>query len=172
MNHIQTIGIDFKIKMIFLDNLLIKLQIWDKTPCCQRIRIPLGYESDNNGAHGFIFNYDITDIESFEYIKDAINKYKTIEKNMKINICKILLGNKCDESKRCVSEEDGRKLAQENNMGFFETSSKNNTNVNEAFEYLTKQIIDKVEKDELYIQGFLLKKYKDDLQKRKKGCFS
>ena len=171
LNAPQNLGIDFKLKKIAVENQLIKLQIWDVNSGCQRIRTPLEFESRNNGAHGFIFNYDITDVESFKFIKNAIYKYKTIENNMKFNVCKILLGNKGDDSKRCISEEEGRKLANENNMGFFETSAKNNININEAFEYLIKQILDKIKNNEIYKKGFLINKYREDLKKRE-NCFN
>ena len=38
--------------------------------------------------------------------------------------------------KRVVTEEEGKKMAEEYNMGFFETSVKTNQNINEVFYYL------------------------------------
>ena len=153
----STIGLEFKIKMIIIENKLIKLQIWGITPGCARFcQTPIEYEY--KGAHGFIFIYDITDIESFKYIKEKINRIKTIEQKTQTNICKVLVGNKCDKLERSVSEEDGRQLANENSMGFFETSSKDNKNVNEVFEYLIRKILDIVHQDQSYNKGFLLNK--------------
>ena len=44
------------------------------------------------------------------------------------------LGNKCDmDDKRLISEERGRNVAEENGIKFFETSAKDNINIEQAF---------------------------------------
>ena len=148
-------GTDYRIKIFDIENHRIKLQIWDPQPGCRRYeKIP--FYPEVLGAHGLIFNYDIADVTTFTYIKDIINKYKSIDKKMLDNVYKILVGNKCDKTDRCVSEKDGRNFAVENNMVFFETSSKDNINVHEIFEFMTKQILDKVNQDQTYTKGLLL----------------
>ena len=56
-----------------------------------------------------------------------------IEENAPQNIIKVLVGNKCDKPNRVVTEEEGKKLAENNCMSFFETSTKSGLNVNEVF---------------------------------------
>lgn len=82
--------------------------------------------------------YDVTDENSFKNIKNWI---KQIEQNAQTNVCKVLVGNKCDKPDRKVTEEEGKKLAADFNMSFFETSAKSNQNVNETFTFLTKEIL-------------------------------
>ena len=53
---------------------------------------------------------------------------------------KVLVGNKCDKSERFVTEEEGKKLAEENNMHYFETSAKTDQNINEVFKYLSDEM--------------------------------
>lgn len=134
-NHLTTIGIDFKIKIINLENKLIKLQIWD-TAGQERFRTIT--KTYYKGAHGIILTYDVTDENSFKNIKNWI---KQIEQNAQTNVCKVLVGNKCDKPDRKVSEEEGRKLANDFGMNFFETSAKSNQNVNETFTFLTREIL-------------------------------
>ena len=69
------------------------------------------------------------------------NKNILIEQNAQNNVCKVLVGNKCDKQERTVSTEEGAKLAEDFNMKFFETSAKSNLNVNETFTYLTQEIL-------------------------------
>ncbi len=52
-----------------------------------------------------------------------------------------MVGNKCDKPDRVVTEEEGKKLADDFSMSFFETSAKTNQNVTEVFNYLTKEIL-------------------------------
>ena len=89
-------------------------------------------------SHGIIFAYDITNKNSFNNIDNWI---KESNKNCKMNVCKILVGTKCDKPNRAVTEDEGKKLAEEFGMHFFETSAKNNQNVEEIFNFLVKEMI-------------------------------
>ena len=152
-NHLTTIGIDFKIKIINLENKLIKLQIWD-TAGQERFRTIT--KTYYKGAHGIILTYDVTDQNSFKNIRNWI---KQIEANAQTNVRKVLVGNKCDE--------EGKKLADDFGMHFFETSAKTNQNVSEVFTFLTKEILKNNEKSGTP-SGEKLKK--DDGKNTKKGC--
>jgi small GTP-binding protein len=134
-NHLTTIGIDFKIKIINLEEKQIKLQIWD-TAGQERFRTIT--KTYYKGAHGIILTYDVTDENSFKNIRNWV---KQIEQNAQTNVCKVLVGNKCDREDRKVSYDEGLQLANEFKMPFFETSAKSNYNVNETFTFLTKDIL-------------------------------
>merc|ERR1712194_184022 len=60
--------------------------------------------------------------------------------------CKFLVGNKCDVplGKRAVSFEEGKNLADDLGVKFFETSAKNAHNVEQAFDSLCQEIMAKV----------------------------
>ena len=82
--------------------------------------------------------YDVTDQNSFKNIRNWI---KQIEANAQTSVIKVLVGNNCDKPDRVVTEEEGKKLANDSNMGFFETSIRTNQNVNEVFNYLVQELI-------------------------------
>lgn len=136
-SFITTIGIDFKIKKILLDNKWIKLQIWD-TAGQERFRtITSAYY---RGAMGILLVYDVTDEASFNNIR---NWMRNIEQHASDTVNKVLVGNKCDmdESKRAVPTSKGQALADEFGIRFFETSAKNNSNVDEVFQAVAKDVM-------------------------------
>ena len=160
-NHLTTIGIDFKIKIIELEGKVIKLQIWD-TAGQERFRTIT--KTYYKGAHGIILTYDVTDQNSFKNIRNWI---KQIEANAQTNVCKVLVGNKCDKPDRVVTEEDGKNLANEYKMNFFETSAKTNKNINEVFNNLTHETL-VANQGKSQSQGEQLKK--NDGKRGKSGC--
>jgi Ras-related protein Rab-1A len=130
---IPTIGVDFKVKTIEVDNKKIKMQIWD-TAGQERFRTVIA--SYFKGSHGVLLIYDVTNKTSFKQLESWL---EIIENNASEDILKILIGNKIDlEEDREVTKEEGQSFANQHNIQFMETSAKMNTNVNEAFEALAK----------------------------------
>ena len=139
-NFVPTIGVDFKIKSIKIDNKTIKLQIWD-TAGQERFRSLLS--SYFKGANGILLLYDITNVNSF---KSLSNWLIEIEKNSSKNVKKILIGNKCDlNDLRKIPINKGKEFADTYNMKFIETSAKNNVNINECFNILGKELINNID---------------------------
>ena len=125
---VPTIGVDFKIKTINVNNMNIKFQVWD-TAGQERFRTIIS--SYYKGAHGILLVYDITLKESFESLNDWLNE---IKKNTSKNIVKVLIGNKIDlNDKRVISFDEAKEFADNNSMKYIETSAKTATNVDQAF---------------------------------------
>ena len=55
----------------------------------------------------------------------------------------VLLGNKCDMEPRTVTEEMGKKMAEELKISYYETSALTGQGIKEAFEELTMDIMKK-----------------------------
>ncbi|SPO28034.1 probable SEC4-like Rab/GTPase [Ustilago trichophora] len=134
-SFITTIGIDFKIRTIELDGKRIKLQIWD-TAGQERFRtITTAYY---RGAMGILLVFDVTDQKSFENVRTW---HANIEQHASEGVSKILIGNKSDwEEKRAVTNEQAQELAQELGIPYIETSAKSNSNVEEAFFNLAREV--------------------------------
>uniref|UniRef100_A0A6T1D037 Uncharacterized protein n=1 Tax=Alexandrium monilatum TaxID=311494 RepID=A0A6T1D037_9DINO len=135
-SYITTIGVDFRFKTIPVDKKTIKLQIWD-TAGQERFRtITSAYY---RGADGIVLVYDITDRESFLNIETWLNE---VNRYVNENTCKILIGNKCDETaERQVSTEEAKKKAEELGIPFIEASAKEKINVEAAFQMVTSELI-------------------------------
>ncbi|CAD2094875.1 ras-related protein Rab-1B, putative [Plasmodium vinckei brucechwatti] len=137
-SYISTIGVDFKIKTIEIDDKIIKLQIWD-TAGQERFRTITS--SYYRGAQGIIIVYDVTDRDSFNNVKNWIIE---IEKYASEDVQKILIGNKIDlKNDRNVSYEEGKELAESCNIQFLETSAKISHNVEQAFKTMAYEIKNK-----------------------------
>lgn len=129
---VTTIGVDFKTRMLNMNNTFITLQIWD-TAGQERFRaIATTYY---RGAKGFVIVYDVTNLESFLSVDKWV---QTIEQQSHYtDAFKILVGNKCDlASQRQVSYEEGLEKAKQLGLMFLEVSAKTGNNVDSTFNAL------------------------------------
>ena len=136
--HMATIGLDYRLKtMILDDHRIVKVQLWDTAGQDKFRAITRNYYK---GARGIILIYDVTNIKSFENIKKWINEIKE-EISEKVTI--VLIGNKIDnEGERKISKDQGEKLANEYGVTFFETSAKTGQGINESVFYLVQKIVE------------------------------
>ena len=56
------------------------------------------------------------------------------------NIIKVLVGNKIDKEGRVVSHEDAQGLANKYKMNYFETSAKQNKNIEELMTFIMEEV--------------------------------
>lgn len=128
---------DFRIKRISIGGKEYRLEAWD-TSGQERYRTVT--KSYFERAMGVILVYDCTDEKSFA---DVRNWMKQLENNAREDIVKILVSNKVDLPDRKIDIDTGKALAAELGMDFIETSAKVNQNVEEAFNRVAEQIINK-----------------------------
>ncbi len=139
--HELTIGVEFGGKNIQVKDKTIKIQIWDTAGQEAFQAITRTYYK---GAIGALLVYDITRKETFDHI---IKWYNEVKLNGSKDICCILIGNKKDlEDQRQVKYEDGKRLAEEHNLLFLETSAKTAENVQECFTVSAERILDQIAK--------------------------
>ena len=98
--HLSTVGIDYKLKNVTLDNdRVVKTQIWDTAGQERYKTITKSYIK---GANGIILIYDVTNNNSFEGIKNWI---KQIKDTVNSRVCVALVANKIDkENERVISK--------------------------------------------------------------------
>ncbi len=97
----------------------------------------------------------VTSIESFDNVKSRLSE---LEVHCDEAIPKILVGNKDDNNQvnKVILTRHGQELAEYNNLLFFETSVKDNKNVTEIFNKLTKLVLQRRLEQSIMIQNNLL----------------
>jgi len=111
---------------------MIKLQIYDFSGQKKFSSVINPYYKKSDGI---LLVFDVTQESSFIALNDWITIIK--EKAPQANI--ILVGQKCDLFERVISEEKINELTEEFGIEYFETSAKNDYNINELFDNLIQQ---------------------------------
>ena len=110
----------------------IRLHIWDAAG----LQSPPSYR---NNVDGIVLVYDISNAKSFAHIAKWL---RIIQEHADDNVEKIILGNKCDDAEnRIITEAQGRALAEEHGINFFETSAVSDINVDVAFKALSAECL-------------------------------
>ena len=139
--HELVIGFSMEEKYIERDNKLIKLLITDKFNPSERFApLPKKYFKGREGA---IIVYD-SEYPFFGNTYDNIKKnIELIKENSDLDTKIILFENKCDLEKNIEIEEKIKKLANEYGIKHFEVSAKTGYNINEVFNSLIDEMIEK-----------------------------
>jgi small GTP-binding protein len=135
----MTIGVDFEVKSLEIDDHLIKLQIWDFGGE-ERFRFLL--PTYVRGANGALFLYDITNYSTLAHIDDwlmVVRKEMRHENIFPIIVVGLVSGFEQD---RQISPEEAVKIAKSRGVdGFIECSPRTGENVEETFEALTRLML-------------------------------
>lgn len=142
-NPMSTIGVDFKVRTIALNESTVRLQIWDTAERKRRLL----QANPFIGAHAIIVAFDVTNRASFDNVHQHL---KEIDRFADVGIIVTLVATKCDAPKAAwkVSEEEIQLLAESTRKDVFFTSAKVEENgfVDPLFEGVAKSILaDKIE---------------------------
>jgi len=139
-DHISTLGVDFKLKTIQLDQDKVRLELWD-TAGMERYRTI--YNSYYHSANGIMCVFDLTNARSFENLENYW--LKQVKENAPPDAVIIVVGNKADlEEQRQVDFERAEKLAKKVGVSLFEVSAKTGINCDDAFHELAMAMRDKM----------------------------
>ena len=129
-----TIGFEFLTFFIKIEELYVKLQIWDT--CGQEVYRSLISSFYHNSSLALLV-YAIDEKNSFIHLDSWLNEIRT-HGNPDINI--FVIGNKVDlENKRLISRELAKDFVEKNNAKLFlETSAKTGFNAQNVFIEATK----------------------------------
>ena len=160
---VSTIGVDLQSKVIDINGKKVKYLIWD-TAGEERMKT-MTY-SYYRGCHVILIVYDVTDRKSFENVTTWA---ECVDKFAKSNVLRISVGNKTDlEDKRIISTEDGKKLAEQNGLKYYEISALKITGLHEMFEDIAKEYVEIYEQKSY--KNFQLKQTEIKKKKRLLCC--
>lgn len=114
------------------------MQIWDTAG---QERFKTITQTYYKGAMGIIMTFSVNDRSSFNAMENWLKQIKT---HAAENVVKVLVANKIDCQDRKVSAEEGRKLAQNFGVAYYEVSAKENLNITDMFMAIGREIKDKI----------------------------
>jgi small GTP-binding protein len=159
----MTIGVDFKVKELMVDEKHVKLQVWDSAGQERFRNIVSSYYRN---CSGIIIVYDVTSRDSFNKVAEWISEVR----RQVPNVLLIIVGNKCDQKGREVSTEEGETFARKEGLIFSETSAKANTNIEAPFREMAKKLIESGGCKPVDAKALVLQKVHPSDKKNKGGC--
>ena len=166
-NYNTTIGVDFSCKLVFVEDIGIKIQIWD-TAGQEAFRSIINTYFKN--TIGVVIVVDDNTHEQLENIKYWKEEYYKKQYSNHTNVFFMVLLNKIDsfeENKRFDLIQD---YCDDNNMMFFGVSAKSGCNVNECFRKFTQYIYQQTKDSTTKING--IKKCNVELSQPKQLRYS
>ena len=127
----QTIGSNFLIKDVDVENINVRLLLWDIGGQEQFLPLRQIYFKGSDAAFGV---FDITNPQSLLKLPGWVS---SIKKTVKKSIPMVMVGNKLD-LERQVERSEAEDLASRINCIYLETSAKTGENVENAFEIIAK----------------------------------
>ncbi|XP_077424476.1 EF-hand calcium-binding domain-containing protein 4B [Vanacampus margaritifer] len=156
-----TVGIDYSVKTIRVDDCQVALQVWD-TAGQERYRSIT--KQFFRKADGVVVMYDITVEQSFTAVRQWLT---SVKEGSGEDITLMLLGNKTDlEIARQVHKTMGERLAKDCQMTFFECSAFSGYNVMEAMLHLARTL----KKQEDREKEKTVQLVRSSLEKKKSCC--
>ncbi|MFX1296502.1 MAG: GTP-binding protein [Promethearchaeota archaeon] len=127
-DYAPTIGTDFALKVVKIEDMEITCTIWDIGGHEHFMTVRNVYYE---GADAAVIIYDVTREETFENVGKWYDDFTKVVGIVPL----VIIGNKIDLDSK-IKKEKGEKLALEMHAIFYETSAKTGENVNTAFRHL------------------------------------
>jgi len=133
-----TIGVEFKIKEIYVNNSCARLKIWDTCGQEKFRAITRQYFKNSNGV------FIVFDLTKKETIKRLNVWLKDIKDNVDNDFFVFLIGNKLDIKNRDISiSEEAKQFASDKKINYYEVSAKTGSGIYNVFEKMAIKLINK-----------------------------
>ena len=138
-NYLTTIGMDKRFKRLEINNKDVDVFFTD-TAGEERFRsLTKMFYKD---ADGIFIGFSLTEKNTLESINYWVEQIDQNCNNKGKDLSLVLFGNKCDDKENIqVKQEDIDVIKKKHNLTYFETSAKDNINIQNLFEFLIKSTI-------------------------------
>lgn len=135
-----TIGIDYAQKQFEVDGIQMLVHFWDISGDDSYFEVRNEFYSDSDG---FLLIFDLTDRSSFNQIGRWIEEGRKYGADFSSGI---ICGNKADQNKICVSNDEANSFAKRLGMYYFDISAKTGLRVDDACQKLLQVILNKMKR--------------------------
>jgi small GTP-binding protein len=133
----KSIGSNFLIKDVILDDADVRLLLWDIAGDEQFAKLRSIYFKGSSGGLGV---YDVTSVQSLLKLPGWVS---SIKKSVKKAIPMIIIGNKIDLTRQ-VDQSEAEDLAKRLGCEYVESSAKTGENVEQIFEKIARACLQEV----------------------------
>jgi small GTP-binding protein len=133
-NTAPTIGVDFLIKNTEVGGAKVKCHLIDSVGQQMFRSITFAYY---RGVHAVMIVFDVTSTDSFDNLRDWISNVKQYAQE---DVVVVVIGNKVDVPQRIVTTYEASEFCKKHNFKYFETSAKEGTNIDQAFNDAISQV--------------------------------
>lgn len=133
-DYLATIGTDIHLKMVQVEDILVKLVIWDIAGQDNFAQLRKAYYQNASGA---FLVFDTTRAETIERVDNWIKALYDVTGKIPLIICE----NKAD-LESAISQTVKDQVAKKHHVKMIKTSAKEDTNVEEAFREITRKILE------------------------------
>ncbi len=134
-DYLATIGTDIHVKTVQLEDTMVKLVVWDIAGQDDFAQLRKAYYQNASGA---FFVFDCTRPDTIARIEEWVEALYGVTKQIPL----VLVENKIDLKSKIESGQI-EKLVKKHGFTHVQTSAKEDTNVEEAFKQMTREILEK-----------------------------
>jgi small GTP-binding protein len=134
-DYLATIGTDIHLKMVQVADTLVKLVIWDIAGQDNFAQLRRAYYQNASGA---FFVFDTSRPETIARVDDWMKALYAVTGEIPL----VILENKVDLENR-IPESQKKQVSEKYHVEIIRTSAKEDTNVENAFQEMTRKILEK-----------------------------
>ncbi|MHA2140062.1 MAG: Rab family GTPase [Candidatus Thorarchaeota archaeon] len=134
-DYLATIGTDIHVKTVQVEDTMVKLVVWDIAGQDDFAQLRKAYYQNASGA---FFVFDTTRPDTIERIEEWVEALYGVTKQIPLVLCE----NKIDLESN-IDPKAIAKIVKKYGLTHVRTSAKEDTNVEEAFKQMSREILEK-----------------------------